>query len=186
MADRLSVCNDALVLLGQTPLTEFLEANDRALLVSTIYDRVRDGVIRAHTWDCCIKRVVLSPSTDAPEFEWSNKFRIPADCLRIISISLCDTDPPYTVEGDYILCNESAVYLRYLYRREDGWDAGLTESLVYSMAAALAYPLTLAADKAQFMEQKAAEVIRKARFSDSQQGTSDTIYDSALLRARRG
>jgi len=189
MADRLSVCNDALVLLGQVPLSSLTDVSDRSLIINTIYDRVLDGLIRNYYWDCCVKRVTLAPLANAQAFLFdveSNAFQMPSDCLRVVSISLDDTDQEYVVEDGKIITDAAVVYLRYQYRKDEGWDAGFTESLVYSLAAALAYPLTMAADKAQYMEQLASDKIRKARLIDAQQGTVMPIRDSAVLRARYG
>ncbi|MEK9796979.1 MAG: hypothetical protein VW713_09580, partial [Alphaproteobacteria bacterium] len=83
-----SICSNALLLLGDAPISSFDEDNDRTRLVANLYSAKRDRVLRAHPWNCATKREVLSPDATAPAFDWANRFLLPGDWLRTLSVGL--------------------------------------------------------------------------------------------------
>ena len=53
---KLSICSDALILLGAKPLSSFSEGTDSAQICDRIYDDVRDFVIGMYPWSFTIKK----------------------------------------------------------------------------------------------------------------------------------
>jgi hypothetical protein len=87
-ASRVSICSNALLLLGGKTINALDEDNDRARLASNLFEPVRNYVLRRHPWNCAVKRVTLSPDVDTPAFDWAFSSRCRATtCARCRSAS---------------------------------------------------------------------------------------------------
>lgn len=184
MASKISICNQALTMLGSNLISQFSELSTEANACRALWDGVRDAVLRAHLWDCATKRVVLDPLSDAPAFGYGSAFALPGDCLRVISTTSDASYQPYSVEAGNILADASTISLLYIYRNEEPetWDAGLCDVMVAAMAAELAYPL--AREQAAPMRQEYMRRLRMARQTDSQQGTVGRLPVGAVITSR--
>jgi hypothetical protein len=186
MSSEVAICSQALILLGDQPISSFTDGNDRALACSSLYPQTRDEIIRMHPWNSCIKRVNLSPLVDEPVFEWASAFQIPGDCLRILSIGENGTFTDYRIEGRKILANQGTVLLRYLFRNIDvgTYDAGLMQSLVYAMAWKLAWTITRSAPRQQQAQLEFEQVLRRAKAVDGQEDVAESMSDAPFLYVR--
>lgn len=191
MASATSICSNALLMLGASPINDLTaEEGEQAVLALNLFESARDTVIRSHTWSSCIKRVLLAPLVAEPVVTtpiFGYQFQIPSDCLRVLSVGdyyICD----HKIEGNKILANNSSLPIRYLYKNDDvgSWDAGLVDVMTAYMAAQMAYPITRSASMMQAKQQEYIMASRRARASDSQQGTSDPLTYSSPLLAVRG
>ena len=79
MSTAVQVCSNALLTLGQAPINSFEDLSDRQLAAANLYPQIRDGVLRSHPWNCAVKRVVLSPDSQPPAFEWLYAYSLPGD-----------------------------------------------------------------------------------------------------------
>ena len=68
-ASQVSICSNASLMLGGHPINAMDEPTDRARLASNIWPQLRDYVLRAHPWNCAVKRVALPPETTAPKLQ---------------------------------------------------------------------------------------------------------------------
>jgi hypothetical protein len=186
MSTAVQVCSNAIVELGGRPINSFAELSDRALAAANLYPQVRDSVLRSHPWNCSIKRVVLSPDSAAPAFEWDYAYTLPGDWLRTLSITEHREREPFASEGGKLLCNLGAVYLRYVFRNDNPatWDALLTRAMTLAMAAVLAIPVTESESRANSMRADFREMMKQARSIDGTDDPPDEIDDYPLLMAR--
>jgi hypothetical protein len=187
-ATPVSICSNALLMLGAQPINAFTEATDRARAASNLWPAVRDYVLRRHPWNCAIKRVVLSPDTAAPEFDWAYQYTLPSDYLRMLSVGEAGAEAEFSIESGKLLCDDNPALLRYVWRNENtgSWDDMLVWGATVSMKAVLAYPITKSASMEQLVEAALKDVLRQARAVDGQDGTPETFGDSPLLAARMG
>lgn len=188
MTSSVSICSNALLQVGARPISSLEEGNDPARLCANLYPQVRDAMLRAHPWNCAVKRVVLAPESTAPAFDYTSQFAIPGDMLRILSVGEDGYQEDYQIEGNRILANTSALYLRYIYRNEteSSWDALLVDAVTAEMSARLAYPLTKSATLQQTMVGLARAALQRARTVDGQDNPPETLGDFPLLAARAG
>lgn len=184
---EVQVCSNALLMLGAQTINSFDDESERATLCSNLWENARDAVLRSHPWNCAVKRVQLAPLADAPAFEWPYQFQLPGDCLRILSVGEEGETPAYTVEGRAILCDESLLKLRYLYRNEDvpSWDSMLVSAMEAYMAMTLAYPITKSQSTQETMAKLYEFKLRQARTVDGQEQPTETVGDTPFLNARR-
>lgn len=188
MASKVSICSNALLLLGAQTISSLSEGNDRAALASNLYDSLRDDTLRSHPWNCAIKRVVLAPDVDAPAFDYTAAFSLPSDWLRTLGVGADGYESDYKTEGRKILSNGTSLALRYVYRneQESTWDAMLVRAMELRLAAEMAYPITMSASMADLMFNKLQQHMRQARAVDGQDDPPQTFGDFPLLQARFG
>lgn len=186
MTSAVSICSAALIELGDKPISSFDENNDRTRAVSNLYALKRDAVLRSHPWNCAIKRVVLSPDTNGPEFDWQYQFDLPNDWLRTLSVGIDGCEDDYVIEGRKLLMNKNVCYLRYVYRNNDEatWDAILVDAMKEVMKASIAYSITKSTSKEQLVQQVVQQVLRMARTVDGQENPPETLGDFPLLANR--
>lgn len=181
-----TICSNALALVGDATISDFDEDNDRARRAKALWPVVSDYVLRRHPWNCAIKREVLSPEDTAPAFDYAYRFTLPGDCLRVLSVGNEGDRPRYKIEGRALLLDGSVCRLRYVYRNEDlaSWDAMLVWAMTQAMRAAFAYTITQSGTLEQAIDAAMRDVLRQARAVDGQEDTNDGLDDSPLIEAR--
>lgn len=186
MATPVSICSNALLMLGDKPIASFDEATDRARVCANLWPDVRDSVLRSHPWNCAVKRVSLLPDAAAPAFDWRYSFTLPGDFLRVMSVGEYQNEDEWRVESGKVLANYSPMLLRYIYRNENPatYDGMLVDLMTAQMAARMAYPLTQSAALAGEMSNRAAMLKREAKAVDGQDDSADMLGDNPLRDAR--
>lgn len=186
MTSSVSICSNALLALGARPVNSFDEDADHVRLCSNLYPTVRDNLLRAHPWNCAIKRVVLSPVSTTPAFGFSHQFSLPGDLIRVLSVGELHDDISYRIEGNRLLANIDAVLLRYVFRNEDEstWDAALVNVAEATMQAKLAYAVTGSTSLRDTLTQEAAYLLRQAKAIDGQEEPPETLDGYPTLKSR--
>ncbi len=186
MATAITICSNALLILGAHPINDFNESTEHARLCANIYPTVRDDLLRAHPWNCAIKRVVLSPSSTTPEFEYSYQFPLPGDLLRVLSVGNPEDNFNYRIEGAKLLANTNTIRLRYVFRNDDvtSWDSAIVSTAEMLMAAKLAYAVTGSAALRDSMTQEAAYKLRQAKAADGQEEPPEELGGYPLIESR--
>jgi hypothetical protein len=186
-SSEVQICSNALLMLGSQTINSFDDESDRATLVSNLWPNARDAVLRAHPWNCAVKRVVLSPDVAAPAFDYGSAFTLPGDWLRVLSVGEEGEQIPYLLEARKILMDETICQLRYLFRNEDipSWDALLVEAMEAYMAMTCAYPITKSAAQQEAMAALWKLKLQQARTVDGQENPPETVGDFPLLNVRR-
>lgn len=188
MATKVSICSNALLLLGAKTINSLSEDSDRATIASNLYASVRDDLLRSHPWNCAVKRAILAPDAEAPAFDYGAKFKLPGDWLRTISVGPEGYEIDFKHEGGYILANGTSLPLRYIFRNsnEATWDGMLVRAMELKMATAMAYPLTQSSSLADSMNAQLQFHMKQARAVDGQEDPPQTLGDFALLNSRFG
>ena len=140
-ATEVSICSNALLMLGGQPINNLTENSDRARLASNLYPAVRNYVLRRHPWNCAVKRVALAPDTEVPAFDWVFQYTLPSDFMRVLSVGEAGSEVDYKIESGKLLCDVNPALLRYVWRNENPatWDSMLVWAMTMSMKAVMAY-----------------------------------------------
>jgi hypothetical protein len=180
-------------MLGDAPISSFTEGGDptnirRAQLVGNLWPQVRDNVLRAKTWNCCKKRVLLSSETTVPAFVFSARFLKPGDWLRTIQVGYDYEQWTYRDEGGFILCSTAALPLQYIFRNENPatYDSMLVDVLSLAMAARICYAITKSAAQQKNQVDLLREAWIRAGAVDGQDDGPEDIGSFDLLSARLG
>jgi hypothetical protein len=185
MASAVEICSNALINLGDSPISDFGEATDNARRCNALYPSLRLALMRSHPWACLQERLILSPETAAPAFEWSYQFLLPSDCLRVLSVGETGFEIDYRLEGRKILANDNILNLIYLKDKvESDWDAMLTDGMILMMTWRLAWPVTKSAAVRDSVAREYDFFMKKARAVSGQENPPQTFGDTPLLNAR--
>lgn len=186
MASNVSICSNALLLLGGQTINDLDEDNDRARLANNLFPQVRDEILRSHAWNCCIKRVILSPDVEAPLYDYAYQFTLPTDWMRTIVVGEYGYEEDYRMEGRKILSDNNILRLRYVFNNTNAgaWDASLIGVMTKAMAAHMAYAITQSSSLHQLKLQELEQALRSARSVDGQEEPPETLGDFRLLSSR--
>lgn len=186
MASSVSICSNALQMLGAKPINSFEDRTDQARLCANLYASVRDDVLRAHPWNCATKRVILAPLAEAPAFDFLAQFSLPGDWLRTIQVGRKSEALPYRTEGRRLLANVTALPLVYCYRNEveDTWDANLIHVVELAMAAKMAYAVTSSSSMRDSMRDEYARELKVAKAVDGQDDPPEEFDGGTFLESR--
>ena len=151
MSSSVSICNQALGWLGQSPITSFDDPGAAAQLCKQNYAEIRDAVLEEGSWSFASRRISLSPSATAPIFGYTYKFELPKDVLTVKTVSdnpdtvgLGDDDFQWDLEERYIMCNSPIIYAKAVVQITDTskFSPMFTQVLATRLAADFAVPLT--------------------------------------------
>lgn len=189
MASAIEICSNALLLLGDAPIASFSETSDRARLCSNLYPIAKRAILRAHAWNCTIKREILAPETATPAFDWGFQFARPASWLRTLQVGYDNCPLDYVMEGVRLLANTNVLPLVYQAEVTEGeWDALLTDVMVKRMEMDLAYPITKSTSLRDSLKQefyaKGVGVLARAKAVDGQENPPEGWNDSPFLQVR--
>lgn len=179
------ICNSALIKMGGALISSITESSREAALCKALYDLVRDEVLRAHPWNFATTRATLVPTSTTPAFEFDYEFDLPNDCVRVLGMN--DPTIDYVVEGRKILCNDSEIYIRYIYRSTDesSWDALFAEAFSWKLARELALGLVQSASMVEAMDKGYRAALASARAVDGQESIIRQLMADEWLDARR-
>lgn len=187
MTTAVSICSNALLLLGDEPMADFDEGTTRATVAANLWPSVRDAVLRARPWNCAKKRAQLARIADAaPGFGFAYAFQKPADWLRTLQVGEDDSGIHYADDAGRILASVDPLPLIYVFRNDNPatYDAMLVDALTLTMAARMAYPITRSATAASTFQQLADRQVKFAASVDAQDEPPQNLGGVSLLGAR--
>lgn len=195
-----SICSDALILLGAKPISSFNDGTDESNTCDRLYPDVRDMTLMLYPWSFAYKKVQLARLVTTPTNEWQYEYQMPGDRLgnpRAVFKSSALNDPPlkdWEIIADKLMTNEEEVFIDYPFQTpEFAMPKYFVQLLKYQMAWHLAYPVTEQTDKTQYWQSVAlgspAEngrggYFRQAMSMDAQGQPTRIIEDYALSAIR--
>lgn len=186
MASDVSICSNALLMVGDSPINAFDGSSDRVVLVSNLWETVRDYVLSSHPWNPCTKRVQLNPDVETPSFDFAMQYTLPADFLRMGSVGENGQEPDYRIESGKVLCDDTPLLLRYIWKNTNvaTYTPLMVMALTMAMRQVVAYPITSSTSLEQLIDQAIAPMLKTARTIDAQDQPPETLGDFRLLGSR--
>lgn len=187
----IEICNNGLQDLGEDPVMSLVDDCKAARLCNQRWTAIRDAVLRAHPWNCCLAQAELAAGGSTPLWRWDKQFELPTDCLRVIQVVGLDGRElqDWEIQGSIILCDEEApIFISYVRREIDPkkYDALLSEALSARLAAALAYPLSGSTSLANAFWSVYQDKLSEARGVDAREGVPEAIRMTQWLSAKSG
>jgi len=199
---KLSICSDALILLGATPLSSFSEGTDAAQICDRLYDDLRDMVLTSYHWGFSHRKSQLARSVDTPVNEWKYQYPLPSDAIssgvRALftsgSVGAETVNYGWEIYERNIFTDFETVYVDYQFRpSEDVWPTYFVHLMKLYMAWHIAEPVTDQITKGQYYQNLAvgspAENMRGGYFRQAMQidgagQPTQTITDWPLIAVR--
>lgn len=183
MANRVSVSNLALTILGADRITSLEDNSENARRLLALYLPCLEDLLRAHPWNFAIQRATLARLATTPMFEYDYEFQLPGDCLRVLEVSdgtSLITD--YKIEGKKLLSDKTDVYIKYI---TNVTDANVyTSQFIMVLSARLAAEIAYAVTNNKATAKEIADIydarLQMAKATDAQESDSVNTVDEDL------
>lgn len=158
MASQTDTCNDALIILGASPINAITDPSNQARALNAVWNLERDSELRKHRWKFSIVRAALPALADKPASgPYTQWFNLPAGCLRVLDIGdsypgadLSDyrsgpTTSDYSQESGKILTNLPApLSIRFIQQITDPtqWDSAFCSLFAARLAYVCCFRIT--------------------------------------------
>lgn len=206
MASDVDIANLALAKLGSQPIVSFQDNNSRASLFLKNYPLLRDRIQRVYRWNFTRKYLEIAALVDKPPFEYSFRYPLPSDYLRLELAGVGFHDPSgqylpgisfgnfnnvrmqdYRIVGNEIWSNSfSPMQIIYAARITDStkFDAAFVESFAAYLAWQLCETTTNSNSKKQELRDEFNFSIREAIITKSIENPPETIPDDSWMASR--
>jgi hypothetical protein len=123
-ATAISICNAALIKLGGKTIEAFDDDLKEAELCAERYPRLRDSLLRSHTWTFAKKIVTLDEPVASDVDSWTYSYTLPPDLARPLGYFSADDIPldSYELSGNTLYSDENVVIVRYIVKYDDADD----------------------------------------------------------------
>jgi hypothetical protein len=196
----LSICSDALLMLGAKPISSFNEGTDAASVCDALYSNIRDQALMIYPWSFSFKKTQLARLVTTPKNEFKYEYQMPSDRIgapRAVYNSNGVGETPivnYRIMGAKLLTNEEIIYVDYQYSvTESEMPVWFVQLLKYLTAWHVSIPVTDQVEKAQYWQSVAVGspgengrggYMRTAMNIDGQNQPVNSIKDYSLIAVR--
>jgi len=154
---KLTICSDAMIMLGASPISSFAEASDASKVADRLYDDVKDTCLQQYAWSWSIKKTALAQLSTAPTNEWKYAYALPGDILgdpqALFDSSAVGARPrrDWEIYGTSIFCNYESVWIDYQAEIDESrMPAYFIRMLKAALASTFAVPVTDSHQKADY------------------------------------
>lgn len=184
MTTDIQMSSNALLLIGDEPISSFTEPGNGATVASALYTETYRAVLASHPWPFALKEQFLSRLSQAPDDEtgYTYAFQLPSDLIRIWKIMSYSN---YDIVGSLVYSNETTLLCRYGYQvAETELPPHFIKAVEYKLASDFAIAITEDFNKAQYYEQKYLSQVAQARTIESQGHPQVPMVDSPFTDVR--
>ncbi len=204
---NVTICNQALVLLGADTISSFTDTtNDAATVCNNIYETVKKQTLSMYPWSFALTKSQLARSSTTPINEWAYQYVMPTTAISSTPLQVYNSSSTrvlpiqnyeilYTSSGPAIATNEETIYVDYVSSviTEGLMPSYFVQLLVYMMAWHLAEPVTDQTTKADYWKNIAVGTpsesgrggyFRQAANADGRGKTSYAIHEFPLTDVR--
>jgi hypothetical protein len=159
---KLSICSDALIMLGAAPLSSFATGTDEAQVADRLYDDVRDTLLMQYPYSWSIRKVQLGRLAATPDNEWKYSYALPGNILgnpkAVFNVNAVGARPvrDFEIYNLGLYTNYESVWIDYQFRPEPvTFPPYFVRLLKMALASEFAEPITDQITKADYYHQKA-------------------------------
>ena len=186
MPSSIDIASNALLLIGDNPISSFEDAGAGAQVAANIYPETKKRLLSEHPWSFALKQQRLNKLSQKPDVMtgYNNAFQLPTDLIRIWNIQ---SHSNYILIGNLLYSTETQLLATYIYNVDEvNLPPHFVKSLEYSLASDFAIAVTEDNAMAGLFEQKAINAKSQAMAIDSQGRPQQSIIDSPLIDAHSG
>lgn len=183
MASQLTVYNNTLALLQQSPLStpDPNPTTESSRMLNANWESIVETCFEQGDWDFAQVRGILARSAETPAFGYAYYYEIPADMLRFTYVSETGAvnDPllRYQIEGGRIATDATAIYATWVSTNARDTPGRWSATFARYVAAELAF-------RCLKLNTSAAEAIEKERGSTKKLSLGiDAVSDPPAFRA---
>ncbi len=186
MPSSIDIASNALLLIGDNPISAFDEPGAGAAAASNLYPETKKRMLSEHPWSFALKQQRLNRLSQTPDVltNFNYAFQLPTDLIRIWNIQDHNN---YMLVGNLLYSNQTQLLCTYIYDVDEvNLPPHFVKALEYSLASDFAISVTEDNQMAGLYEQKSINAVNKAMAIDSQGRPQVAIVDSPLIDSRHG
>ena len=185
MAEKIKLISNALILIGDLPVTS-LSGNTRAETVAVnLYDNIVEAELSKFRWGFARRKAQLGLTTEVPVGnEYRNIYQLPTDMLALIKI---DPAINYQILGTKLYANTAGpVYCDYTANiPPSNWPSYFAKMIEYALAMDFAPAIRDSAASSESNAAKYLNASRMARYTDSQQHPTTPLRSQPFISVRQ-
>lgn len=184
MPTDIDMASNALLLVGDNPISSFSDPGAGAQVAAAIYPETYRKVLAEHPWTFALREQKLNQLSAQPDSLTNYKFayQIPGEMIRIWAVF---PHSDYTIVGSLLYSNENELLARYVYQVEETeLPPQVTKAIEYKLASDFAVSVTESVSNSEYYEKKYLDAIQLARSVDSQNKPPVPIIDSPFVDVR--
>lgn len=194
---KLSLINNALILIGDVPLTSLTSGTRAQVVATSLYDNIVENELSKFRWGFARKVAQIALDSAVPVGnEWQAKYTLPADLLTLIKL---DPRINYQIIENKVYCNmgtqptvaipepsNPALFCDYIANITDpsDWPIYFAKMIEYALAMDFAPSIRDSAASMELLANQYLNASRMARFTDSQQHPQTPIQDRPFINVR--
>ncbi len=192
MVGKLDIVNGALGLCGGERLASLPPVTNHSTVVSrsrwamTLYDQTYEKVLGAWPFNDCRRRRQATKHGDAPAFDYSGKYELKPEVLRVVAVRSCGY--PWEREGRFVLCSSGQNPIDMV-TIERVAEEQLMGALSWAVSTALAHAISMAINDSQNRQDArkadAKDALLEACMSDNWEVSSQQMATSGWWLAAR-
>lgn len=185
MYTDVKIASNALVLIGDEPITSFSDSGAGAKAANELYLPTKREFLSSHPWTWCTKSQRLNVLSQTPDTLRNMKYalQLPTDMLRLWRILPLGTH--YEIEGTILFSNSNQLLASYSYDVLEAYIPDIAETaLEFLLASKLAISVTESTSRSEDMLLKYERAAAIAMSVDSQQQPQIQIMDSPWTDVR--
>ena len=182
MATDISMCSNALLLIGHSTISSFTDPGSGPVVASNLYETTYENMLTLHRWRFATSKAALSRLTATPLNEWDYAFTLPSDYLMMVRVY---PDADYELYENKLFSNQQEVEIDYVFKPDESrLPPYFVKLMEFHLAAQFAIPITDNSTKAEEFRKMFEDQLRRAKYIDSQSRPGDAIVDSPFLESR--
>ena len=185
MATDIEIASNALLLIGDEPISSFTEPGAGATAAANLYADTYLYVLSEHPWTFALKeqKLNLLSQTPDPLTMYSYAWQLPTDIVRLWSIFPWSQ---YDLIGDKLYSNINTDLLaRYVFKQEETMLPGhFVKALEYKLASEFAVTVTESMSMSETMLGKYQQAVARAKNIDSQGKPQVPMISSPFIDVR--
>jgi len=171
VASVVGIWNSALIKIGATVIM-LGDGSKNANACNEQYPKVRDDLLRGHTWNFARALQKLAQNSTAPTFGFDHAYQLPTDWLRTVTVHDNDAgvgNVRYRMTGRTIHSDASDIYLDYVRQVTDPNDmpSDFREALAWMLAMDLVQSIAQSSTQFKQLDKSAKLAVAKARSTDA-------------------
>ena len=184
MPSDIEIASNALLLIGDEPISSFTEPGSGAKVAANLYPTTYVAALSHHPWSFARKFQKLSKLTAKPDplTNFSVAHQLPSDMARLWAIF---PRTNYLLANDLLLSNQDDLLALYTFKvAETQLPPHFVEALEFKLAGKFAIPITEDENKAALYNRMAKDAMAMATTIDSQQAPQVPIQSSPFVDVR--
>lgn len=178
----ISICSNALILLGDQPISSFTDGDTGSLIAANLYESTYHAMLTETLWHFATRTANLAKLVEKPDNGYNNKYQLPQDCLYVVKT---DTESKYEIYEREIYTNSETLQIEYIYPVEEiNLPVYFAKALEYNLASLFAIPLTGNATRGEYYRSLYEMELKRARRADASQRPGEQLGNDRYIAVR--